>query len=312
MKTMPVGADQKLNIEPDLFQTLMVKPGSRVELNQIDPNYCGSQELYAAAPREIQAYAQQMDHLQCLMCAERKHSLLIVLQGMDAGGKDGLARRILTSMNPAGCRVVEFKQPTSADLNHDFLWRVHPHVPAKGETVIFNRSHYEDVLVVRIHQLAPVDIWSKRYDLINDFERFLATENNTSVLKFFLHISKEEQLARFKRRLDDPVRRWKISKADYRERQFWDQYIGAFEDMLQKTSTPSAPWFVIPANHKWFRDLAACQIIIRRLEDLGMELPESSWTRVGSGGRARPKGKRIHRGKKKVTIAETATFEWQD
>jgi PPK2 family polyphosphate:nucleotide phosphotransferase len=177
-------------------------------------------------------------------------------------------------MDPAGCRVVAFKQPTPQDLKHDFLWRVHPHVPAKGEVTIFNRSHYEDVLVVRVHQLAPVHVWSKRYGLINDFERFLVMENETTVLKFFLHISKKEQLIRFKRRLDDPARRWKISESDYQEREHWDQYAAAFEDMLRKTSTPQAPWFVIPSNHKSFRDLAVSQIIASAMQDLNMQLPE--------------------------------------
>ena len=179
----------------------------------------------------------KMDQLQNLMYAERKHSLLIVLQGLDACGKDGLVRHIVNGINPAGCRVVAFKQPTPEDLGHDFLWRVHPHVPARGEVVIFNRSHYEDVLVVRVHQLVPVSVWSKRYDLINDLEKLLVVENDTTILKFFLHISKEEQLARFKRRLDDPARRWKISESDYREREYWQDYIQAFEDMLHKTST---------------------------------------------------------------------------
>jgi PPK2 family polyphosphate:nucleotide phosphotransferase len=208
------------------------------------------------------------------MYAEKKHSLLIVLQGLDACGKDGVIRHILTGMNPAGCRVVGFKQPKPDELAHDFLWRVHPHLPAKGEVSLFNRSHYEDVLVVRVHEFAQVSMWSKRYDLINDFERLLKTENNTTVLKFFLYISKEEQLARFRQRLEDPSRLWKISEADYKERAYWGRYIDAFEDMLHKTSTPNAPWFVIPSNHKWFRDLAVSQIVGRTLEDLEMKMPE--------------------------------------
>ena len=208
------------------------------------------------------------------MYAERKHSLLVILQGLDACGKDGVIRHIVSGMNPAGCRVVGFKQPKPEELDHDFLWRVHPHLPAKGEVAIFNRSHYEDVLVVRVHQLVQASLWSKRYDLINDFERLLVTENNTTVLKFFLYISKNEQLARFKQRLDDPSRRWKISEADYKERTYWSHYIDAFEDMLHKTSTRYAPWFVIPSDHKWFRDLAISQIVTRTVEDLDMQWPE--------------------------------------
>src|SRR5215469_16664676 len=155
----------------------------------------------------VRSYMQTIDHLQYLMHAEKKWSLLIVLQGLDASGKDGVVRHILTSMNPAGCRLAAFKQPTPAELSHDFLWRVHPHVPAKGEVTIFNRSHYEDVLSVRVHQLVPVHVWFNRYNLINSFERLLVTDNHTTILKFFLHISKEEQLLRFKRRLEDPTRR---------------------------------------------------------------------------------------------------------
>ncbi len=184
-----------------------------------------------------------------------------------------MVRHVIAGMNPAACRVVGFKQPTAEELGHDFLWRVHPHAPEKGEVAIFNRSHYEDVLVVRVHNLAPKKVWSKRYELINEFERLLATENNTTILKFFLYISKEEQLARFKQRLDDPLRQWKISDADYKEREYWDDYIAAFEDALRETSTLHAPWFIIPANHKWFRNLAVSQIIRRTLEKMNMKLP---------------------------------------
>ena len=256
------------------LKNFLVEPGARVKLGDIDPGWCGYHESYEAALPLIQSYVQKLDQLQHVMYAEKRHALLIVLQGLDASGKDGAVRHIINSMNPAGCRVIGFKQPTCEDLNHDFLWRVHPHVPAKGEVAIFNRSHFEDVLVVRVHQLAPVHVWSSRYDLINDFERWLVVENNTTVLKFLLHISKQEQLARFKRRLDDPARRWKISESDYREREYWDDYVDAFEDMLHKTSTHFAPWFVIPSNHKWFRDLVISQIISRTLEDLDMKFPE--------------------------------------
>jgi PPK2 family polyphosphate:nucleotide phosphotransferase len=261
-------------VEPDYLERFMVRPGARVLLSGIDPDYCGEHESRETALAEIRRRALTMDRLQYLMHAEKKHSLLIVLQGMDAGGKDGVIRHLITSMNPAGCRVMAFRQPTPEHLGHDFLWRMHPHVPAKGEVAIFNRSHYEDVLVVRVHELTPVKVWSRRYELINDFERLLVVESNTTVLKFFLYISKEEQLARFKRRLDDPTRRWKISESDYLEREHWDKYTEAFEDMLHKTSTHHAPWFVIPSNHKWFRDLAVSQIITRKFEDMEMALPE--------------------------------------
>ena len=259
---------------PDFHEEFIVKAGGKVKLGEIDPSYLGNYESCDTALAVTRALVKKLDQLQYLMYAEKKHSLLIVLQGLDACGKDGVIRHILSGMNPAGCRVVGFKRPKPEELDHDFLWRVHPHLPAKGEVSVFNRSHYEDVLVVRVHQFAQVNMWSKRYDLINDFERLLVMENDTTVLKFFLYISKAEQLARFKQRLDDPSRRWKISEADYQERAYWDDYIDAFEDMLCKTSTKYAPWFVIPSNHKWFRDLAVSQIVARTLEDLDMKTPE--------------------------------------
>jgi PPK2 family polyphosphate:nucleotide phosphotransferase len=258
----------------DLHRMLMVEPGTRVSLGEIDPGYCGEVETYEQALPLIQAELLKIHRLQYLLYAEGRRSLLIVLQGLDAGGKDGAIRHILSGVNPAGCRIVAFKRPTQAEISHDFLWRVHPHVPGKGEIAVFNRSHYEDVLVTRVHQLVPPGVWSKRYRLINDFENLLTIGNETTVLKFFLHISKEEQLARFKRRLDDPWLRWKISEADYQEREHWDEYAAAFEDMLHRTSTWHAPWFVVPSNNKWFRDLAISKIITRTLEDLDMKVPE--------------------------------------
>ena len=255
------------------LKQLIVKPGSKIRLKHFDPGYHGTHESHKSALPEIEENRQKTQELQYLMYAENKHSLLIVLQGLDAGGKDGVVRHVLTGMNPSGCIAVNFKQPTAEDLDHDFLWRVHPHEPVKGSVAIFNRSHYEDVLVARVHNLVPEKIWSKRYDQINDFDRLIATENNTTVLKFFLHISKEEQLERFKKRLDDPARQWKISDSDYKERDYWKDYIEAFEDVLSKTSTERAPWFIIPANHKWFRDLAISQIITRAMEEMNMQLP---------------------------------------
>ena len=253
---------------------LAVKPGSKIRLKHFDPGYHGKHESHKSALSEIQENLQKMEGMQYRMYAENKHSLLIVLQGLDAAGKDGVVRHVLTGMNPSGCVSVNFKQPTAKELAHDFLWRVHPHVPAKGSVAIFNRSHYEDVLVARVHGLVPEKVWSKRYDQINDFEQLIATENNTTILKCFLHISKEEQLARFKKRLDDPARQWKISESDYKERDYWGDYTKAFEDVLTKTSTDHAHWFIIPSNHKWFRDLAISQIIVRQMEDMDMQLPK--------------------------------------
>jgi PPK2 family polyphosphate:nucleotide phosphotransferase len=261
---------------PNLFKEFMVRPESSLRLDETDAGCHGLYESREAAQMEIRSLVEKLGHFQYLMYAEKKHSLLIVLQGLDASGKDGVIRHVLSGMNPAGCHVVAFKRPKPEELDHDFLWRVHPHLPAKGEVSIFNRSHYEDVLVVRVHQSADPQVWSKRYDLINDFEKMLVTENNTTVLKFFLHISKKEQLARFKQRLEDPTRRWKISEADYKERAYWDRYMGAFEDMLHRTSTRYASWFVIPSDQKWFRDLAVSQIVARTLENLDMKWPKPS------------------------------------
>jgi len=256
------------------LKKLIVKPDSKIRLKHFDPGYHGKHESRESAQPEIQKHIQKMQELQYLMYAENKHSLLIVLQGLDAAGKDGVVRHVLTGMNPSGCVAVNFKQPTAEDLDHDFLWRVHPHVPGKGSVAIFNRSHYEDVLVARVHNLVPEKVWSKRYDQINDFEQLIATENNTTILKFFLHISKNEQLARFKKRLDDPARQWKISESDYKEREYWDDYIEAFEDVLTKTSTEHAAWFIIPSNHKWFRNLSISQIIARTMEEMDMQFPK--------------------------------------
>jgi len=258
----------------DYRKKLIVKPGSKIRLKHFDPGYHGKHESHKSALSEIQENLQKMEELQYRMYAEDKHSLLIVLQGLDAAGKDGVVRHVLTGMNPSGCVSVNFKQPTKEELAHDFLCRVHPHVPAKGSVAIFNRSHYEDVLVARVHGLVPEKVWSKRYDQINDFERLITTENNTRILKFFLHISKDEQLARFKKRLDDPARQWKISDSDYKEREYWGDYVKAFEDVLTKTSPDHAPWFIIPSNHKWFRDLAISQILVRQMEGMDMQLPK--------------------------------------
>ena len=259
---------------PNYWKKLVVKPASEVRLKHFDPSYRGKDESHKPALREIQENLQKMQELQYRMYAENKHSLLVVLQGLDAAGKDGVVRHVLTGMNPSGCVSVNFKEPTKEDLAHDFLWRVHPHVPARGSIAIFNRSHYEDVLIARVHGLVPAKVWSQRYDQINDFERLITTENNTTIVKFFLHISKEEQLARFKKRLDDPARQWKISDSDYKEREYWDDYLKAFEEVLTKTSTDGAPWFIIPSDHKWFRDLAISQIIVREMQDMDMQLPK--------------------------------------
>jgi PPK2 family polyphosphate:nucleotide phosphotransferase len=213
--------------------------------------------------------------LQDVLYAEHKRSMLIVLQAMDAGGKDGTIKHVMSGVNPQGCIVTSFKQPTQHELDHDYLWRVHQAAPAKGMIGIFNRSHYEDVLVVRVHDLVPKDVWSKRYDQINAFEELLA-ESGTVIVKFFLHISKEEQRRRFDERNKDPNKNWKSSDADERERKFWDEYQDAYEDAIAKTSTKHAPWFVIPANEKWFRNLAVSHVLVKTLEDLNLQYPKAA------------------------------------
>lgn len=268
--TPPAGA----SCANDSYERFLAPPGRRVKLGDIDPNYHGAEATPEAVQPEARVLLHKLNELQQLMYAEKRHSLLIVLQGLDASGKDGVIHSLLTAVHPSGCRLVSFKEPKREELAHDFLWRVHPHLPAKGEVSIFNRSHYEDVLIVRVHQMVHTYRWAARYDLINDFERMLASENNTTTLKFLLYISKEEQLARFRQRLEDPARQWKISEADYNERQYWDRYIEAFEEMLYRTSTPHAPWFVIPSNCKWFRDLAVTQIVTQKLSELKMKWPK--------------------------------------
>ena len=250
----------------------IVEPGNKVRLARIDPSYTGKHASQRKALKLIERDVARMDRLQYLLYADGGQSLLIVLQALDAGGKDGVVRHLFGGLNPQGTSVACFKQPTRYEAAHDFLWRAHQHAPARGEVAIFNRSHYEDVLVVRVHKLVPKPVWRRRYELINDFEKML-DRNGTRILKFYLHISPEEQLARFKQRLDDPARRWKISEADYSERKLWPQYVKAFEEAMERTSTRHAPWFVIPSNHKWFRDLAISQIVVSTMEGMGLKLP---------------------------------------
>jgi PPK2 family polyphosphate:nucleotide phosphotransferase len=252
-----------------------VAPGSIVKLKDIDSGFKDHHKSHKVAAKEIEEYQKKLRKLQELLYANGQCSLLICLQGMDTAGKDGTINHILGSMNPQGCRVVGFKQPSVEELGHDFLWRIHRAVPSRGEVAIFNRSHYEDVLVVRVHNLVPQSVWSRRYDEINAFEKGLV-DGNTHILKFYLHISKQEQLSRFKDRLDDPAKQWKISESDYKEREFWDDYRAAYEDVLSRCSTEQAPWFVIPSDHKWFRNLAIARIVVEYLKGLDMKFPQPS------------------------------------
>jgi PPK2 family polyphosphate:nucleotide phosphotransferase len=255
------------------FQQFRVKPGEKVKLRRYHPGEVPEGVNQDEAEGMLQALLQDLGKLQYRLYAEHRQGLLVVLQGIDGAGKDGTIRHVMTGMNPAGCVVTSFKQPTRFELDHDFLWRVHPHVPAKGDVAVFNRSHYEDVLVVRVHHLVPKDVWSKRYALINDFEHLLRAEAGTTVVKFFLHISKEEQLKRFEQRLEDPERQWKIAEEDYTERELWDDYLEAHEDVLNETSTERAPWYVVPADKKWVRNLIVAKVLVETLKSMGIQPP---------------------------------------
>jgi len=246
-----------------MSHAIFVKPGQSVRLDRIPTDADGG--MSKTNGREAAALlGKELSELQELMFAAAETPVLVVLQGRDTSGKDGTIKALLEHINVHSCRVASFKVPTPEELSHDFLWRVHKHAPPKGGMTIFNRSHYEDVLAVRVHNLAPAGIWRKRFDHINDFERLLH-ESGTIVLKFFLHISKEEQKERLLAREEDPVKAWKLSVGDWKERELWDDYTRAFEDVLKRCSTPYAPWAVIPADRKWFRDLAVIEAIVEAL-----------------------------------------------
>jgi PPK2 family polyphosphate:nucleotide phosphotransferase len=259
----------------DYSRLFRVKPGEKIDLDDIEANFKLEGLSRDEAEAKLADLTEELRDLQHLMYAENSRSLLIVLQGRDAAGKDGTIRHVFGPMNPQGCRVTSFKVPSKIEAAHDFLWRYHIAAPKRGMVGVFNRSHYEDVLVVRVHDLAPKKVWSKRYDHINDFEKLLA-DNGTLILKFYLHIDPPEQLERFKKRIDNPKKNWKISDADYSERPYWNAYTKAFEDAISRCSTNDAPWFVIPANRKWFRNLAIAGIVVEAMESLEMQYPEPS------------------------------------
>ena len=259
----------------DFRKKLVVKPGDKVKLDKIDPDETYGVENNKELEKETAENGAELARLQYRLYAEGKRSLLVVLQGMDAAGKDGVINHVLAFLNPQGCRAQSFKVPSTLEKAHDFLWRVHAAAPKRGEIVIFNRSHYEDVLVQRVHNIVPEEVWRGRYELINDFEKLL-TENGVVIVKFFLHISAKEQLERFKIRLDDPDRQWKISAADYAERKFWPDYQAAFEEALERCSTKRAPWYVIPSNKKHFRNYVISRILLETLRDMKIEMPPVS------------------------------------
>lgn len=259
----------------DYRKKFIVEPDSKLRLAHIDPSCTGDEESAAAAAPATKLYLKKLTDMQMLFYAERKRSLLIVLQAMDAGGKDGTIIHVMGAFNPQGAIVTRFEPPTRQEAAHDFLWRVHKHTPGLGEIAIFNRSHYEDVLITRVHKQIDKQTCKTRLKRIREFEALLV-DHETHILKFFLHISKEEQLARFAQRLENPQRNWKISEADYKERPYWDAYMEAFDDSISATSTKHAPWFVIPSNRKWFRNLAVSQILADTMEDWRMTYPKPS------------------------------------
>ena len=252
----------------------MVRPGTKVRLGKVDTGYGGALQKEQSRI-ELDKLHLKMSKLQYKLHAEKRQALLIVLQAMDAGGKDGTIRDVMHGFNPQGCKVTPFRVPSDVERDHDFLWRVHKAVPAKGEIGIFNRSHYGDVLVVRVHNLVSPKQWSKRYEHINCFEKML-TDEGVKVLKFFLHVSKGEQKKRLDKRLDNPLKHWKVSEADFEERKYWNKYVQAHEQMLEKCSRPWAPWYIIPADKKWYRNWLVGQIITRTLEDMDPRLPKAT------------------------------------
>lgn len=250
-----------------------VKPGQKIDLLKWDPKddrmFGGARDQAEQVTRELNA---ELEVLQELLYAEHHHKILVVLQGMDTSGKDGVIRHVFDGVNPQGVKVANFKVPTSQELDRDYLWRVHQQVPGKGEIVIFNRSHYEDVLVVRVHSLVEKEVWTRRYQQINDFERLLVEEGSVLV-KLFLHISKDEQKERLQARLDNPDKHWKFSLGDLKERSRWDEYQQAYEDVLTLTSTNWAPWYIVPSDRKWYRNYVISKILVERIKALDMKYP---------------------------------------
>jgi PPK2 family polyphosphate:nucleotide phosphotransferase len=257
----------------DVTDGLRVDPGKSAHLNERDPDsYCGLKDKADAADR-VSEWIERLSDLQNRLWAEAQRSVLIVLQGMDASGKDGTIRRVFSGVNPQGCRVVSFKAPTPIEKAHDFLWRVHQYLPARGEIGIFNRSHYEDVVAARVLGVIDDDTRKRRYDEIVAFEDMLRNEG-TRLLKIFLHISRDEQRERLQERLDKPEKRWKFNPDDLSARERWDEYQHLYEEALSATSTKRAPWYVVPADHKWVRDVAVAQLLVKTLEKLDPQYPE--------------------------------------
>jgi PPK2 family polyphosphate:nucleotide phosphotransferase len=257
--------------DPD-YPHYRVEPGKKLKLSQVDPDQSEHYTSKEDVRKELKKQRLRIRDLQDRLFAEHKQSLLIVLQAIDTGGKDGTIRNVFEGVNPAGCQVWSFKVPSMEESAHDFLWRYHLKTPERGMTAIFNRSHYEDVLVVRVKDLVPEAVWRPRYRMINDFE-YILTMNSTTVLKFYLHISKDEQKRRLESRLRDPSKHWKFASGDLQDRALWDKYQAAFEDAINKCSTDYAPWYVVPANKKWYRDLVVARTIADTLGAMNPQYP---------------------------------------
>jgi PPK2 family polyphosphate:nucleotide phosphotransferase len=261
-------------VEKPTMNQYRVKPGTEINLKEWDPNDLSRYPLDKESGKELlDDLNRELEELQELFYAAHQFGLLIVLQAMDAGGKDGTIRHVFDGVNPQGVKVANFKVPTSVELDHDYLWRIHQRTPGKGDFVIFNRSHYEDVLVVRVREIVSQDVWSKRYDQINDFERMLS-EEGTKILKFYLHIDKAEQRERFQARLDEPHKNWKFNPKDLDDRALWDDYMRAYGEAISRTSTTWAPWYIVPANRKWYRNVVVSSILVDCLNSMELKLPE--------------------------------------
>jgi PPK2 family polyphosphate:nucleotide phosphotransferase len=259
--------------DPAAFvSSLRVEPGSPPRLAERDPGVRAGAHDKAGGLEQLQQLVGRLAALHTRLAAEATRSLVLILQGLDAAGKDGTIRNVLTGINPQGCRVVSFREPTSTELAHDYLWRIHAQCPARGEFAIFNRSHYEDVVAVRVRRLAPEHVWRRRYAHIRAFEQLLCDEG-TTVVKVFLHVSRDEQRTRLQERLDDPEKNWKLSRSDLDDRARFDEFMGAYEEAIAETSCAEAPWYVVPADHNWVRNLAVAEILVEALARLDPQLP---------------------------------------
>jgi PPK2 family polyphosphate:nucleotide phosphotransferase len=269
------------------IKSYRVKPGTRLQLDRWDPDETGDYKKNERTKEKVKAETvrliDRISALQERLYANGDRALLIVLQGMDTSGKDGTIKHVMSGVNPQGCKVASFKTPSETELDHDFLWRIHQQVPAKGQIGIFNRSHYEDVLITRVHGLISDRVAKRRFDQIREFEELLI-ENGTTVVKFFLYISKDEQKQRLLERVQDQEKRWKFNEGDLEERKLWDDYLRGFEDVISKTSTDSAPWYIVPANRKWFRNLLVAHVVVEALEAMRLGCPKPSadidWDRL--------------------------------